>query len=86
MLKGKPLKFGDTIGLVGISGAIHEPETNFPRMIDSIEALGFKVIVADSCREQYGYPARISPAPTASIRCSATTAWTASSACAAATA
>jgi len=55
MLKGKPLKRGDTIGLVGISGAIHEPETNFPRMIDSIEALGFKVIVADSCREQYGY-------------------------------
>ena len=55
MIKPKPLRRGDTIGLVGISGAIHEPETRFEKMLESIDALGYKVIVADSCREKYGY-------------------------------
>ena len=55
MLKPKALRKGDTIGLVGISGAMHRPEENFQNMLDSVEALGFKLIVADSCREQYGY-------------------------------
>ncbi len=55
MIKPKPLRRGDTIGLVGISGAIHEPETRFDKMLETIDALGYKVIVADSCREQYGY-------------------------------
>ncbi len=55
MLKPKPLHPGDTIGLVGISGALHEPETRFEKMLEAIDALGYKVIVADSCREEYGY-------------------------------
>ena len=55
MLKPKPLKKGDTIGLVGISGALQQPEERFPKMMEAIDALGYKVIVADSCREQYGY-------------------------------
>ena len=55
MIKPRPLRRGDTIGLVGISGAIHEPETRFDKMLETIDALGYKVIVADSCREQYGY-------------------------------
>ena len=55
MIKPKPLRRGDTIGLVGISGAMHEPETRFEKMLESIDALGYKVIVADSCREEYGY-------------------------------
>ena len=55
MIKPKPLRRGDTIGLVGISGAIHEPETRFEKMLEAIDALGYKVIVADSCREEYGY-------------------------------
>jgi hypothetical protein len=55
MIKPKPLRRGDTIGLVGISGAIHEPETRFEKMLASIYALGYKVIIADSCREEYGY-------------------------------
>ena len=55
MIKPKPLRRGDTIGLVGISGAMHEPETRFEKMLESIDALGYKVIVADSCREKYGY-------------------------------
>ena len=55
MLKPKPLRRGDTIGLVGISGAMHEPETKFDKMLAAIDALGYKVIIADSCREEYGY-------------------------------
>ena len=55
MLKPKPLHRGDTIGLVGISGAMHEPETKFDKMLAAIDALGYKVIIADSCREEYGY-------------------------------
>ncbi len=55
MIKPKPLRRGDTIGLVGISGAMHDPETKFDRMLEAIDALGYKVIIADSCREEYGY-------------------------------
>ena len=55
MLKPKPLKRGDTIGLVGISGALQDPEVKYPKMMEAIDALGYKVIVADSCREYYGY-------------------------------
>ncbi|MBQ9038076.1 MAG: LD-carboxypeptidase [Clostridia bacterium] len=55
MIKPKPLRRGNTIGLVGISGALHEPETRFEKMLEAIDALGYKVIVADSCREEYGY-------------------------------
>ncbi len=55
MLKPKPLKKGDTIGLVGISGALQHPEERYGPMMEAIDALGYKVIVADSCREVYGY-------------------------------
>ena len=55
MIKPKPLRRGDTIGLVGISGAMHEAETKFEKMLEAIDALGYKVIIADSCREEYGY-------------------------------
>ena len=55
MIKPRALKKGDTIGLVGISGAMHDPETHFDQMLAGIEALGFNVVIADSCREQYGY-------------------------------
>ena len=55
MLKPKPLRPGDTIGLVGISGALQQAEEKYPRMMEAIEAMGYKVIVADSCREVYGY-------------------------------
>ncbi len=55
MIKPKPLRRGDTIGLAGISGAMHDPEVNYPKMMEAIEAMGYRVVVADSCREQYGY-------------------------------
>ena len=55
MLKPKPLRKGDTIGLVGISGALRQPEEKYPLMMEAIDAMGYKVVVADSCREKYGY-------------------------------
>lgn len=55
MIKPRPLRRGDTIGLVGISGAMHDPEVNFDKMMAVIDDMGYKVILADSCREQYGY-------------------------------
>lgn len=55
MIKPKPLHKGDTIGLVGISGALHEPEIRFEKMMEAIDNMGYRAIVADSCREQYGY-------------------------------
>lgn len=55
MIKPKPLHRGGTIGLVGISGVLQEPETRFDKMLEAIDALGYKVILADSCREKYGY-------------------------------
>ena len=55
MIKPRPLRRGDTIGLVGISGAMHDPEVNFDKMMAVIDDMGYNVILADSCREQYGY-------------------------------
>ena len=45
MLKPRPLRPGDTIGLVGVSGAMHEPETRFEKMLEVIGDLGYKVII-----------------------------------------
>ena len=55
MLKPKPLPKGGTIGLVGLSSALRQPEKKYPRMMEAIDALGYNVIVADNCLEQYGY-------------------------------
>ena len=55
MIKPKPLHRGDTIGLVGISGALQKPEEKYPKMMEAIEKMGYKAIVADSCLEKYGY-------------------------------
>ena len=55
MLKPRPLRPGGTIGLVGVSGAMHDRETHFDKMLAAIDRLGFRAIIADSCREQYGY-------------------------------
>ena len=55
MLKPRALKAGDTIGLVGISGALPEVETRFPKTMEAIAALGFKAVVAETCTERYGY-------------------------------
>ena len=55
MIKPRPLRRGDTIGLVGISGVPHNLEENYDKMMAAIDDMGYKVIVADRCREQYGY-------------------------------
>ena len=55
MLKPRPLRRGDTIGLIGISGTMHDRETHFDKMLAAIDRLGLKVIVDDTCRAQYGY-------------------------------
>ena len=55
MLKPKALKKGDTLGVIGISGAMHNREVNYQNMLDGIESLGFNVIVDDTCASQYGY-------------------------------
>lgn len=55
MLKPKLLKKGDTIGLVGVSGALRYPKEKYPKMMEAIDAMGYNVIMADSCREYYGY-------------------------------
>lgn len=55
MIKPKPLRKGDTIGLVGISGAIHTADVNIDDVLSLIDSMGYRVIVADSVRERYGY-------------------------------
>ena len=55
MIKPRPLHRGDTIGLVGISGALREPELRYEKMLEAIDALGYRVIIGDTCRATYGY-------------------------------
>ena len=55
MLKPKPLRPGDTIGLVGVSGAMHDREAHFPKMLAAIDEMGYRVIVDETCSAQYGY-------------------------------
>ena len=49
----KALKKGDTIGLISASGAT-PPGKLYPA-IDSVEKLGFKVVVGETCRARHGY-------------------------------
>ena len=49
----KPLKQGDTIGLISASGAT--PPEKLQQAIESVEKLGFKVIVGETCRAKHGY-------------------------------
>ena len=54
MIKSKALKKGDTIGLIGPSGAIRV-EAGLERSIKALEEQGFNVVVGESCRQKYGY-------------------------------
>lgn len=49
----KPLRKGDTIGLISASGAT--PPEKLQQAIESVEKLGFNVIVGETCRERHGY-------------------------------
>ena len=54
MLKGKKLQFGDTIGLIGPSGAVRK-EGAVDRAIQYMKDLGFNVKVGESAHARYGY-------------------------------
>ena len=54
MLCGKKLKFGDTIGLIGPSGAVRK-EGAVDRAIAYMQEMGFKVKVGESAHARYGY-------------------------------
>ncbi len=53
MLRPKPLKKGDTIGLVGTSSPT--PPERIKPAIEALERLGLKVIVGESCYASHGY-------------------------------
>lgn len=54
MLKGKRLKYGDTIGLIGPSGAVRK-EGAVDRAVAYMEEMGFRVKVGESAHAKYGY-------------------------------
>lgn len=53
MLRPKPLKIGDTIGLLGASSPT--PPERIEPAIKAIENLGFKVIAGESCYASHGF-------------------------------
>lgn len=57
MIVPKPLKPGDTIALIGVSGCIRSKERNaeVEASAAKLTALGFKVKVDPTCCSQYGY-------------------------------
>ena len=54
MLKGKKLKFGDTIGFIGPSGAVRT-EGAIERAMKETERMGFRVKLGESAGQKYGY-------------------------------
>lgn len=54
MLKGKKLQKGDTIGLIGPSGAVRT-EGAIERAVETIRRAGFRVKLGESCGKKYGY-------------------------------
>lgn len=54
MLKGKKLKPGDTIGLIGPSGAVRK-EGAVGRAVEYMKQLGFNVKLGESANARYGY-------------------------------
>lgn len=49
----KPLKKGDTIGLISASSAT--PPEKLQQAIESVEKLGFNVVAGETCRARHGY-------------------------------
>ncbi|MCE5219702.1 MAG: LD-carboxypeptidase [Clostridium sp.] len=53
MIRPKPLKKGDRIGLIGASSPI--PKDRIEPSIKAMEDLGFEVILGESCRGHHGF-------------------------------
>lgn len=49
----KPLKKGDTIGLISASGAT--PSEKLAPTIECLKKLGFNIVVGETCRARHGY-------------------------------
>ena len=54
MQTARKLKTGDTIGLIGPSGAIRTAGS-LEKSIAMVEEMGFRVKVGESCSQKYGY-------------------------------
>lgn len=54
MIRGKKLKFGDTIGFVAPSGAVRTAGA-IERAVAETERMGFKVKLGESAGQRYGY-------------------------------
>ena len=54
MQKAKKLKFGDTIGLIGPSGAVRT-EGGIERAVQETERMGFRVKLGETAGQKYGY-------------------------------
>lgn len=54
MLKGRKLKFGDTVGFIGPSGAVRT-EGAIERAVKETERMGFRVKLGESAGQKYGY-------------------------------
>ncbi len=50
----KALRQGDTVGMVGPSGSSKDPDL-VRKGAEALSALGFRVVVGDSCGNKYGY-------------------------------
>ncbi|KOY80696.1 LD-carboxypeptidase [Lysinibacillus macroides] len=53
MIRPRPLKKGDTVGLISVSGAV--PPEKVQPAIASIERLGLKVVAGETCYAHQGY-------------------------------
>ncbi len=53
----KPLRPGDTVALIGVSGCIHQddPEQKTLEAAELLRGLGFRVKVDPTCSERFGY-------------------------------
>lgn len=57
MMFPKPLRPGDTVALIGVSGCLHVNDVSdrVDACVRRLEALGFKVKLDPTCKEQFGY-------------------------------
>ncbi|MBR5429645.1 MAG: LD-carboxypeptidase [Firmicutes bacterium] len=57
MITPKPLRPGDTVAMIGISGCIHNdhPQEEVDQAAQNLRDLGFRVVVDPTCARQFGF-------------------------------